>query len=87
MENYLFKAIRELKPESEFSFKEQDYSTIEWIILNGDAPTEKEISDKIKEIKSKEIAQAQAKAEAQASAFSKLAALGLTEEEIAALRG
>jgi aminoglycoside phosphotransferase family enzyme len=32
-------------------------------------------------------AAAQAKAEAQASAVSKLAALGLTEDEIAALRG
>lgn len=36
-------AIFNLKPTAEFTFKENDYSTIEWIVLEGDAPTIEEI--------------------------------------------
>jgi hypothetical protein len=36
-------AIFNLKPTAEFTFKENDYSTIEWIVLEGDAPTLEEI--------------------------------------------
>lgn len=39
----LTKAIHHLKPNAEYTFKENDYSSIEWIILDGDAPTLKEI--------------------------------------------
>ncbi len=43
MNNYLVAAIRKLKPNSEFSFIEDDYSTIKWDVLEGTAPTQAEI--------------------------------------------
>ena len=52
MENeYLAKAIKKLRPGAEFSFQSADYSTIQWIILEGQAPTNSEITAAIKEIK------------------------------------
>lgn len=78
MKNYLFKAIRELRPESEFTFKEQDYLTIEWIVLEGSAPTQKQIDDKIEEIKIREIQEAEVKAAAKAELLNRL---GITEDE------
>lgn len=85
MKDYLFVAIQRLKPNSEFSYENRDYSTINWIKLDGDAPTQKEIDDAVKQVKADEIAEAQAKAEAKASAQRKLAALGLTIEDLQAL--
>jgi hypothetical protein len=83
--NYLSRAIGNLKPNSEFVITDNDYSTIEWHKLDGDAPTEKEIEAAIKEIKAKDIAEAK-KAEAdKAAAQSKLAALGLTADDLKAL--
>lgn len=82
---YLVKAINKLKPEAEFVFTDNDYSTIEWHKLDGDAPTEKEIEIAIKEIKAEEIAEAK-KAEAnKIAAQSKLTALGLTADDLKAL--
>ena len=78
MKDYLFKAIRELRPESEFTFKEQNYSTIEWIVLEGSAPTQKQIDDKIEEIKIREIQKAEVKAVAKAELLDRL---GITEDE------
>jgi acyl-CoA reductase-like NAD-dependent aldehyde dehydrogenase len=76
--HYLSKAIKLLKPEAEFSYTDNDYSTINWIVLDGDAPTQKEIDAAIKEVKANELAQAQAKA-AQRQAI--LDRLGITAEE------
>jgi hypothetical protein len=45
MNNYLVAAIRKLRPNSEFSFQDDDYSTIKWNVLDGDAPTQAEIDD------------------------------------------
>jgi hypothetical protein len=83
--NYLFDAIRLLKPTAEFSFSDNDYSTIKWDVLEGDAPTEKQIDDAIKAVKAKEIADAKAQKDAKAAAQAKLAALGLTVEDLQAL--
>jgi hypothetical protein len=83
--SYLAKAIKHLKPTAEFSFIEDDYATIKWDVLEGDAPTQKEIDDAIKQVKADE-AQAQAiKATAKATAEAKLAALGLTTDDLRAL--
>ena len=41
----LAKAIKYLKPTAEFSFEFADYSTVKWILLEGDAPTMKEIEE------------------------------------------
>ena len=74
----LVKAIRKLKPTAEFSFTDNDYSTIKWDVLDGEAPTQKEIDAAIKEVKADE-AQAEAiKATAKAALLTKL---GITAEE------
>tara|TARA_R110000868_G_scaffold354470_1_gene615756 strand:+ start:487 stop:753 length:267 start_codon:yes stop_codon:yes gene_type:complete len=85
MNNHLVKAIKKLKPNAEFSFTEDDYSTIKWDVLDGDAPTQKEIDAAIEEVKADEIADAQAKAAAKSAAEGKLAALGLTVNDLRAL--
>lgn len=69
--SYIAKAIKKLKPSSEFSFNNDDYSTIHWDVLDGNAPTQNEIDATIKQIKVDESA---AKA-------ALLAKLGITADE------
>jgi hypothetical protein len=76
--SYLAKAILKLKPGSEFSFDEEDYSTIHWDVLEGDAPTKKQIDDAIKVIKAEE---AEAEATKLANKTALLDRLGITAEE------
>ena len=83
--SYLVKAIKKLKPTAEFSFNNDDYSTIVWDILDGDAPTQAEIDKAINQIKADELAEAETKAAAKATAQAKLASLGLTTEDLQAL--
>ena len=75
---YLAKAITHLRPTAEFSFTEEDYSTIQWHILDGDAPTKAEINAAIKQVKADE---AQAEANAAASKAALLDRLGITADE------
>jgi hypothetical protein len=82
MKSYLIEAIRKLKPNSEFVISNDDYATIEWHVLDGEAPTQKEIDAAIKEIKADEIAEAEAKATAKAALLTKL---GITEKEASLL--
>jgi hypothetical protein len=85
MRDYLTSAILALKPNAEFSFINEDYSTIQWDILEGDAPTKAEIDAAIKQIKQDESA-AQTKAETdKLAAQAKLTALGLTADDLKAL--
>lgn len=76
--SYLAKAIYKLKPTAEFSFTNEDYSTIKWDVLEGDAPTKKQIDDAIEQVKADEIAEAQAKAAQKAALLSRL---GITADE------
>ena len=76
--NYLTKAIKKLKPNSEFTFQNDDYSTIKWVILDGVAPTQTQINETIEQIKVDEVTEAEAKAQAKAAL---LAQLGITEEQ------
>jgi hypothetical protein len=85
MMNYLAKAIRNLKPTAEFSFQDEDYSTIKWDILQGDAPTQDEIDAAIEQVKIDEIAEQTAIEAAKVAAQAKLAALGLTTDDLKAL--
>jgi len=78
----LVKAIRLLKPNSQFSFNNDDYSTIKWDVLDGDAPTQKEIDAAMKQVEADEIATTKATATAKAALLSKL---GITAEEAALL--
>jgi hypothetical protein len=69
----------------EFSYSDRDYSTIQWNVLDGDAPTKKAIDDAIKQIKADEVNEAKAKVKAKEVAQAKLEALGLTVEDLTAL--
>jgi hypothetical protein len=76
--SYLVKAIQKLKPTAEFSFTADDYSTIKWDVLEGDAPTQAEIDDAIKKVKADELAEAKEKASQKAALLDRL---GITEAE------
>jgi len=78
MSDYLVLAIKKLKPKSEFSITNNDYSTIKWDVLEGTAPTQSEIDAAIEQVKADEIAEAEAKATAKADLLAKL---GITAEE------
>jgi hypothetical protein len=83
--NELSKAIWKLRPTAEFSYNNDDYSTIQWTKLNEPAPTQAEINTAIEQIRAQE-ANAEATAEiAKAAAQAKLAALGLTTDDLKAL--
>jgi hypothetical protein len=83
--DYLVAAIKKLKPNAQFSFTDNDYSTIKWDVLEGEAPTQAEIDDAIKQVKAQEKSETSAKQKAKTAAQAKLAALGLTVEDLTAL--
>ena len=83
--SYLTKAIYLLAPEAEFSYQNDDYSTINWIVEPKSIPTQSEIDDAIEQVKVAEQAEAEAKATAKAAAEAKLAALGLTADDLKAI--
>ena len=83
--NYLFLAIKLLRPDAEFGFTEQDYSTIVWTKLEGNPPTQAEVDTAIEQVKANEIAAAEAAAADKANATAKLEALGLTADDLKAL--
>lgn len=85
MKNYLALAIYKLRPDAQFSFTDNDYSTIKWDVLNGDAPTQAEIDEALEQVKADEIAENQARIEAKTQAEAKLTALGLTADDLRAL--
>jgi hypothetical protein len=81
----IVKAIKFLRPTAEFSFEPNDYSTIKWDILEGEAPSWKEIQDAHNEIKLAEE-QAQIAAETKrVAALAKLKAFGLEFDDLKAL--
>jgi hypothetical protein len=83
--SYLVKAINKLKPNSEFSFTDDDYSTIKWDILEGKPPTQAEIDAAIEQIKTDESQAELDKAAKKANAEAKLIALGLDLDDLRAL--
>lgn len=78
MRRYLVEAIRELRPGSEFVIRDNDYSTIEWIVLEGKAPTLKQVEEAIITVQEKEAQQAAENAARRAAILERL---GLTEDE------
>lgn len=82
--SYLVKAIKKLKPTAEFSFTDEDYSTVQWDVLEGKAPTQKQIDDAIEQVKAEEIAEAEANAAQRQAILDKL---GLTADEAQLLLG
>ena len=83
--DYLSIAIQKLKPDSEYKFNEQDYSSIEWFKLEGEAPTQAEIDAAIEQVKADEAQAEIDKAAKKATAEAKLVALGLDLEDLRAL--
>jgi hypothetical protein len=83
----IVKAIQSLCPSAEFAITEDDYSTIQWHKLEGDAPTLAQVKAEMKRLTDLEVSQESDKIAAKASAITKLAALGLTEEEAKAIIG
>lgn len=83
--NDLYKAIKKLKPTAQFSFSGNDYTTIKWDILEGEAPTKAELDAAIEEVKSDEAQAESDKATKKAGAEAKLVALGLTAEDLRVL--
>ena len=81
----LVKAIQKLRPTAEFTYTDNDYSTINWIKIEGNAPTQAEIDEAIKQVKAEEAQTEATKAQAKAAAEGKLAALGLTTYDLRAL--
>ena len=77
-------AIKKLRPMAEFSYSDDDYSTIQWDVLEGDAPTLAEVQAAIKEVEAEELA-AEAKAASDKAAL--LTKLGITTEEAKLLLG
>lgn len=76
--DYLNLAIQKLKPNSEYVYFGDDYSTIKWIVLEGEAPTQTEIDEAIEQVKADEIAEAEAKAATKAALLDRL---GITADE------
>ena len=78
MSEKLNAAIQSLKPGSEYVFQDSDYSTIEWFVLKGDAPTLKELEAEMLRL---EKANAEAIKNKAATKAALLDRLGITEEE------
>jgi hypothetical protein len=76
--SYLVKAIRSLKPNSEFVFQEEDYATIEWHKLEGKAPTQAEIDAEITRLQSLDATNEANKATQKAALLERL---GITQDE------
>ena len=82
----IFKAVKKINPNAEFKYDEEDINSIEW--LNGTTPISKADIEKQIPIVEKEIIDQEAnKIAKKASAKSKLAALGLDEDEINSIIG
>lgn len=84
MKDYLVAAIRKLKPDSEFTISNEDYSTIIWHVLEGQAPTQAQIDAAIDQVKADE---AQAEIEMSSAKAALLERLGITADEAKLLLG
>ncbi len=76
MENkYISMAIAQLTDNAEYVWYSDDFKDIQWITKDVTVPTQKQINDKIAEIKKAEEA-------AKTAIQAKLEALGLTAEDL-----
>ena len=77
----LTRALSALRPGVEFTLNDNNLSTVRWNVEGTTTPTQAEVDAKIVELEAVDSA----KVTARQSALAKLAALGLTAEEVAAL--
>ena len=81
---YISIAVKNLQPDAEFTFSDNDLTTLK--SLNGvKLPIINAIEKELKQVKANEIVKAEAKIAAKEAAQAKLAALGLTVEDLQAL--
>ena len=80
-------AIKELAPNAEFAYRNDDLDTMEWHTPDIAQPSKKNIEAKIKELEMRVENEKAAKIAARQSAVSKLIDLGLTEDEAKAFLG
>ena len=80
-----FEAIQYMYPEAAFSMVDDDISTIAWRTEGIATPTQEEVNNAIAAMEAEEASKVAAKAANKESAQAKLAAIGLTPEEISAL--
>jgi hypothetical protein len=80
-----FEAIHYMYPNAEFSMVNDDISTIAWRTEGITTPTQEEVENAITAMEAADAAKVTELAANKESARAKLAALGLTPEEIAAL--
>ncbi len=76
---FLSLAILKLKPNSQFVIHDADYSTIEWIAIDGNPPTAEEVENEFNVQKEYYETRGQRRKEARLAIAEKL---GLTEEEV-----
>jgi hypothetical protein len=82
--SHLVKAIRHIKPEAQFSFTNEDYSTVKWDYVEGDVPTQEEINAALILLENQAIENAATKLTQRQAILDRL---GLTAEEAALLLG
>ncbi len=82
--DYLVSAIKSLRPTAEFSYSDNNYSTIKWDVLEGNAPTFEEIEIEINRLQQEDLIKIQEQAAAKEALLNKL---GITAEEAALLLG
>lgn len=74
----LIKGIQKLRPNAEVTIIDNDYDNAIWHKIDGEIPTQAEVLQAIKDMETE-------KATAKANAEAKLAALGLTSDDLKAL--
>ena len=80
--DYLSAAIKSLCPNSEFSYINEDYSTIKWDVLDNAAPTLIELETEMARLKQLD---AQTEADKAVKREALLVKLGITADEAALL--
>lgn len=78
MMNYLGRAIYSLRTGAEFVIKNDDYSTIVWHVLEGEAPTIEEVEAEMERLRLADLEEQETQ-KARRSAI--LERFGLTEDE------
>jgi hypothetical protein len=83
--NWTMRAIQSLRPDVEFTLNDNDISTIVWSIPNVSPLTQSEVDAEAARLEAEANQSVVDRAAALASAEAKLATLGLSTAEIAAL--
>lgn len=81
------RAIQALRPNASFSITGDDLSTLIWITDGVTSPTQEEVTIKIAELEALDAQAELDRISARTAVEQKLSALGLTLEDIAALKG